>query len=213
MKYEELVSENLGLVHLCCNKMRNHTVEYEDLYSVGCIGLCKAAKKFDENKGFKFSTYAVPVILGEIKQLLRDNNPIKVSRSLKELSLKANRENNRLKLQLGREPTITELAKSLNTSAEHLSEALNASLVIKSLDTDTHLFCKEKTEIEEKTDAKITILQALDNLEQNDKKIIVLRYFKDKTQTEVAKELGLTQVQISRREKTILKNLRFKLNL
>lgn len=208
MNFEKLVSENLGLVHACCHKMKDRGIEYDDLYSAGCIGLCKAAKRFDEEKGFKFSTYAVPVILGELKQLFRDNNPVKISRSLKELSLKTKRESDRLKVILNREPTLNELAKSLGVSAEEITEAINAGSTLKSLDTDEGISNKASENCEEKTLTKIALLQAIDNLNPQERKLIVLRFFYDKTQSDTAKELGLTQVQVSRKEKNLLIILR-----
>lgn len=107
-----LPEENLGLVHLCANRFRGRGIEYDDLYSAGCIGLLKAAEAFDCERGVKFSTYAVPVILGEIKRLFRDGGTVKVSRSLKELSLKAVRVRDEMSKELGREPTLSELGKS-----------------------------------------------------------------------------------------------------
>ena len=136
MSYEKLVNENLKLVHACAHKMQFKGIEYDELYSAGCIGLVKAAKRFDESKGFKFSTYAVPVILGEIKQLFRDNNPIKISRAVKDLGNKANKAIIELKLNLGREPTLSEIAKITGASSEEVAYALNAIRTLKSLDTD-----------------------------------------------------------------------------
>lgn len=208
MSYETLVNENLGLVHACCHKMSDRGIEYDDLYSAGCIGLVKAAKRFDETKGFKFSTYAVPVILGEIKQLFRENNPVKLSRSLKELSIKVKRESDKLKVTLNRDPTINEIAESLKISAEEVAEALNASHSVKSLDSDEGLHNKASVNTEEKTLTRIAILQAIEKLEPTDRDIIKLRYFKDKTQSDTAKALGISQVQVSRKEKNLLKQLR-----
>ncbi len=208
MNYEKLVNENLGLVHACCHKMTERGIEYDDLYSAGCIGLVKAAKRFDESKGFKFSTYAVPVIFGEIKQLFRDNNPVKISRSLKELSLKVKRESDRLQTTLGREPTVTELAEKMNISAEEITQAISASVAVKSLDSDEGLSNKASVSTEEKTLNRIALIQALEKLEPTDRDLITLRYFKDKTQSDTAKALGLSQVQVSRKEKNLLKILR-----
>ena len=212
MNYEDLVKENLRLVHACCHKMSDKGIEYDDLYSAGCIGLVKAAKRFDESKGFKFSTYAVPVILGEIKQLFRENNPVKISRSLKELSLKVKRESDKLKAKLGREPSVAEIAKSLKVSAEEITEAVSASVAVKSLDSDD-FYNQPSVSTEEKTLNKIAVLQALEKLEPQDKELITLRFFHDKTQSDTAKALGLTQVQVSRKEKIALKALRNQLKV
>ena len=212
MNYEDLVKENLRLVHACCHKMSDKGIEYDDLYSAGCIGLVKAAKRFDESKGFKFSTYAVPVILGEIKQLFRENNPVKISRSLKELSLKVKRESDKLKAKLGREPSVAEIAKSLKVSAEEITEAVSASVAVKSLDSDD-FYNQPSVSTEEKTLNKIAVFQALEKLEPQDKELITLRFFHDKTQSDTAKALGLTQVQVSRKEKIALKALRNQLKV
>lgn len=211
MSYEKLVNENLKLVHACCHKMTGRGIEYDDLYSAGCIGLVKAAKKFDESLGYKFSTYAVPVILGEIKCLFRENNPIKLSRSLKELSLKIKAETEKAIKQTGKEPTVSVLAKTLGVTSEEVAEAITASTAVKSLDADESISNKASINQEESMITKISLMQAIDKMENTDKKIIELRYFKDKTQTQTAAALGLTQVQVSRKEKTILNSLRHQL--
>ena len=211
MSYEKLVNENLKLVHACCHKMTGRGIEYDDLYSAGCIGLVKAAKKFDESLGYKFSTYAVPVILGEIKCLFRENNPIKLSRSLKELSLKIKAETEKAIKQTGKEPTVSVLAKTLGVTSEEVAEAITASTAVKSLDADESISNKASVNQEESMITKISLMQAIDKMENTDKKIIELRYFKDKTQTQTAAALGLTQVQVSRKEKTILNSRRHQL--
>ena len=211
MSYEKLVNENLKLVHACCHKMTGRGIEYDDLYSAGCIGLVKAAKKFDESLGYKFSTYAVPVILGEIKCLFRENNPIKLSRSLKELSLKIKAETEKAIKQTGKEPTVSVLAKTLGVTSEEVAEAITASTAVKSLDADESISNKASVNQEESMITKISLMQAIDKMENTDKKIIELRYFKDKTQTQTAAALCLTQVQVSRKEKTILNSRRHQL--
>lgn len=212
MNYEQLVNENLGLVHSCCHRFKSSEIEYDELYSVGCIGLVKAAKRFDESKGFKFSTYAVPVILGEIKQFFRDNNSVKLSRSLKELSLKVKKESDKLRAKLNRDPTVNEIADVLGIPAEEVTQAINASSLVKSLDSNEAIRNKAAVNSEEKTLNKIAILQVLDKLDTTDRQLITLRYFKDKTQNDTAKALGLSQVQVSRKEKIILKTLRNQLS-
>ena len=155
MSYEKLVNENLKLVHACCHKMTGRGIEYDDLYSAGCIGLVKAAKKFDESLGYKFSTYAVPVILGEIKCLFRENNPIKLSRSLKELSLKVKAETEKAIKQTGKEPTVSVLAKTLGVTSEEVAEAITASTAVKSLDADESISNKASVNQEESMITKI----------------------------------------------------------
>ncbi|MBQ4156184.1 MAG: sigma-70 family RNA polymerase sigma factor [Clostridia bacterium] len=207
MNIEKRINDNLKLVHLCCHRMKDKGIEYDELYSTGCLGLVKAAKKFDETKGFQFSTYAVPVILGEMKQLFRDNNPIKISRKLKELSIKANCEIEAQR-KMNKEPSIQEIAQKLNCSKEDVIEALNAVNFLKSLDTDESIANKISQNDEEKTLNRIALLQAIEKLNTQEQQIVDLRFFKDKTQTETAKILGLTQVQVSRKEKNVLKTLK-----
>ncbi|MBQ7129230.1 MAG: sigma-70 family RNA polymerase sigma factor [Clostridia bacterium] len=213
MSYEKLVNENLKLVHACAHKMQFKGIEYDELYSAGCIGLVKAAKRFDESKGFKFSTYAVPVILGEIKQLFRDNNPIKISRAVKDLGNKANKAIIELKLNLGREPTLSEIAKITGASSEEVAYALNAIRTLKSLDTDEVIERKVYISIEDTLINKVSINQLIEELNENDKILLKLRYFSDKTQNETAKIMGLSQVQVSRKEKKLLKQLKIRLSV
>lgn len=210
---DRLVTENLGLVHLCANRFRNRGIEYEELYSSGCIGLVKAANSFDENRGVKFSTYAVPVILGEIKRIFRDGGTVKVSRSLKELSLKAVREKNSFISKNGREPTIAELAMEMNCSPDEIAEALSAAQPCLSLTRYGESDESEEQDIpspfkESDIYEGIALRQAMDRLDANDRKLIFLRYFRSFTQSRAAAALGMTQVQVSRREKKILSELR-----
>lgn len=211
MDKENLVRENLKLVHSCCNRFRGRGIEYDDLYGAGCLGLVKAANAFKEELGFSFSTYAVPVILGEVKRLFRDGGSVKVSRSLKELSLKATRTRGELSLSLGREPTVGELAEALGVTPEETVEALCAAQPTSSLsyfDEDGEI--KEldigiSESAEDCVSDRLAIKQVLSHLESRDKDLIVLRYFKNKTQSETASIIGMSQVQVSRREKRILK--------
>ncbi len=211
MDKEKLVSENLKLVHSCCNRFRGRGIEYDDLYGAGCLGLVKAANAFKEELGFCFSTYAVPVILGEIKRLFRDGGAVKVSRSLKELSLKAVRKQNELSVILGREPGITELAEALEVTAEEIAEALCAAVPPSSLSyVDEEGGIKEldiglAPSAEDEISDNLALKQIISRLEDNDKNLIMLRYFSNKTQSETAKLIGMTQVQVSRREKKLLK--------
>ncbi|MCR4639670.1 sigma-70 family RNA polymerase sigma factor [Ruminococcus sp.] len=203
--------ENLGLVHLCANRFRGRGIEYDDLYSAGCIGLLKAVKAFDCGRGVKFSTYAVPVILGEIKRLFRDGGAIRVSRSLKELSMQLQRLCEDFRQREMREPTIAELSELSGESEADVSEALCVSQPLLSLtsgDDD-----EGQTDIPtESPDESITDLLALRQimaqLEANDRALLELRYFKGLTQSKTAKALGMTQVQVSRREKKLLNYMR-----
>lgn len=208
-----LAEENLGLVHLCANRFRGRGIEYDDLYGAGCIGLTKAANGFDTDRGVKFSTYAVPVILGEIKRLFRDGGTIKVSRSVKELSLKITRYREKFTALKGYEPAISEICEEFGVSEENVIEALNAAMPPMSLTSGSDEDNASQIDIptdspDEEIIDKLALRQALGKLEGEDRKLIYLRYFQSKTQSETAKILGTTQVQISRREKKILAALR-----
>jgi RNA polymerase sporulation-specific sigma factor len=209
---DNFIEENLGLVHLCANRFRGRGIEYEDLYGAGCIGLIKAAKGFDDSRGVKFSTYAVPVILGEIKRLFRDGGAIKVSRSTKELSMKVTRAREQFMLANGRDPTVAELAEIVDQTEDAVVEALNVSLPPISL---TETLDETMGEIDipiESPDIEISdilsLRQVMHTLDSKDRQLIYLRYFSNKTQTETAKELDMTQVQVSRREKKLLLQMR-----
>lgn len=215
MTRDEFIAANIGLVHSCCHKFTSRGIEYDDLFSAGCIGLIKAVDGFDKSRGLKFSTYAVPVILGEIRRLFRDGGAVKVGRKLKELSLKAGREMERLTKKLGREPTIKELANELEVSVEEATEAICASMPTLSLtyegEDGVHELDLPAPDTEEELTDNLALHELINVLPERDRKLIKLRYFKSKTQTETAKELGMTQVQVSRREKAILYELRKKL--
>lgn len=208
-----LVTENLGLVHLCANRFRNRGIEYEELYSSGCVGLVKAANSFDEERGVKFSTYAVPVILGEIKRIFRDGGMVKVSRSLKELSLKVMREKTSFIAKKGREPSVSELAEIMGCEADDIAEALSATQPCLSLTRYGENDENEEQDIpspfkENDIYDSIALSQAMDRLDAADRKLIFLRYFRSFTQSRAAEILGMTQVQVSRREKKILAELK-----
>lgn len=212
---EKLVSENLGLVHLCANRLRGKGIEYEELFSAGSLGLVKAAKGFDESRNVKFSTYAVPVILGEIRRLFRDGGQVKVSRPLKELSLKVARERERFQRTNGLEPTVQELSRILCEPPERITEAISAAMPAVSL-TEWDDDGQRQSDIptpspdNEITD-KIALYDALSRLDKADRQLIYLRYFENKTQSATAKILGMTQVGVSRREKKIMQSLYSKL--
>ena len=210
---QEIAKANLGLVHACAKRFKGRGIEYDDLFSAGCVGLLKAINNFDWDRGIKLSTYAVPVILGEIKQLFRDSGTVKVSRSLKELSLKASKISDEYLRQHGEEITVNKLAEILETEPDRVVQALNASRLPVSLnnldrDGDEYVTDIPVDSVEEKLYEIISLRQAVKDLEEEDKKLIILRYYKHMTQTQTAKVLNITQVQVSRREKKILANLR-----
>ncbi len=203
--------EILGLVHLRANKFRNRGIEYADLYSAGCVGLLKAVRAFDETRGVRFSTYAVPVILGEIKRLFRDGGTIRVSRGLKELSLRLQRICESFRREQFREPTVSELAEISGESESDVSEALCVSQPVVSLTAPD----EEEGQIDIPVDAPdelivdlLALRQIMRSLEPADRTLLELRYFRNMTQSAAAKVLGMTQVQVSRREKKLLTQMR-----
>ena len=212
----QAISENIGLVHACAKKFRGRGIEYDDLFQAGCVGLIKAVDAFDKSRGVKLSTYAVPVILGEIKRLFRDGGAIKVGRSLKELSLKATRFVNDFISKNAREPTISELAQTMSIEPAVAAQALEVSKIPISLTADRE---DGQAEIDipieapdERLSELIALKQTVNKLDEKDRSLIFLRFFKNHTQTQTAKLLGMTQVQVSRRERVILNNLRMQLS-
>ncbi len=188
-------------------------IEYDDLFSAGSVGLVKAYDAFDLRRGVKFSTYAVPVILGEIKRLFRDGGTIKVSRSLKELALKASKKREEIIRKTGKDPKLSELAKELETSTEQLTQAVCSCTPTLSLTGNLNEGKEEQIEIEYKENGlnfndKIAVKDAILKLEKKDRTLIFLRYFCGETQCQTAEKLNMTQVQISRREKKILNSLK-----
>ncbi|MBQ8377886.1 MAG: sigma-70 family RNA polymerase sigma factor [Oscillospiraceae bacterium] len=213
----QLCEKNLGLVHLCANRFRGKGIDYDDLYSAGCVGLVKACNAFDEERGVKLSTYAVPVILGEIKRLFRDGGTVRVSRSVKENSLRIAKLRDSFFVTEGREPTINELSQLSSLEKEDVIEALNVSLPPLSL-TESDDEGGGEIDIptvspDEEITNSLSISQLLEALDVRDRRLIYLRYFKDKTQMEVAKTLDMTQVQVSRREKKLLSIMRQQLTV
>jgi RNA polymerase sporulation-specific sigma factor len=204
--------EHLGLVRLCANRFRGRGIEYDDLYSAGCIGLLKATEAFDCDRGVKFSTYAVPVILGEIKRLFRDGGSVKVSRSLKELSLKTVKARDELSKSLGREPTIKELSERMETDECQIAEALSVSLPPVSLTDNSEEDGKQIDISVPAPDTEIgdilALRQIMELLDEKDRQLIIMRYFQGLTQSVTAKNLNMTQVQVSRREKKLLTFMR-----
>lgn len=204
--------EHLGLVRLCANRFRGRGIEYDDLYSAGCIGLLKATEAFDCDRGVKFSTYAVPVILGEIKRLFRDGGSVKVSRSLKELSLKTVKVRDELSKILGREPTIKELSERMETDECQIAEALSVSLPPVSLTDNSEEDGKQIDISVPAPDTEIgdilALRQIMELLDEKDRQLIIMRYYRGLTQSVTAKNLNMTQVQVSRREKKLLTFMR-----
>ena len=209
---EILITENMGLVHSCAHRFSGKGIEYEDLFQAGCMGLVKAFDAFDTERGVRFSTYAVPVILGEMRRLFRDGGTVKVSRSLKELSLKAIKERENFLRKNGREPTVFELSEILSVKAEEISEALCAAIPVVSLTVNEDEGGGQADipveSPEEEITERLSVIKAVSDLGERDRMIIKHRYYENKTQTETAKILGMTQVQVSRREKKILEILR-----
>ena len=211
------ICDNLGLVHACAKRFVGRGCEYDDLFQAGCVGLIKAADGFDESRGWQFSTYAVPVILGEMRRLFRDGGTVKVSRSLKELSMKATRVREQWLTEEGREPTIGEIAERLNITPEEASEAVTAGMPPLSLThtddgehDDGQIDLPVAPPDEQLTD-RLALMQVLTELEPKDRALLTMRYFQRCTQSNTADKLGMTQVQVSRRERYLLKWLREKL--
>jgi len=206
---DEFIEGNLPLVHKLANRFRGRGVEYEELYAAGCVGLVKAVDRFEPERGLCFSTYAVPVILGEIRRLFRDGGSVKISRSLKELSVKAARL--RDQLSANGEPRISDIAQALGVTPEEAAEALCAGIPPVSLDhggDDGEPLPVPSASGEDALIDRLALRQCLSELSGEDREILMLRYFRRKTQCETAQILGMTQVMVSRRERKLLKELR-----
>lgn len=226
---DQLVSGNLGLVHAVARRFENRGHDREEIFQIGCIGLMKAIDKFDVSLNLAFSTYAVPMITGEIRRFLRDDGMVKVSRTLKENGYKISRARESLLTELGREPSLTELAAATQLAVEDIVLAVEANKEVESIyqpvyekDGDELLLIDQisgresgyrETEEPEKEAVlnQMVIEQLLGLLGEQEKKLIELRYFENKTQNEVAGILGMSQVQVSRAEKKILLRLREKM--
>lgn len=209
------IEQNLGLVHACAGRFRGRGIEYDDLYSAGCMGLVKATDGFDEGHGVCFSTYAVPVILGEVKKLFREGGTVKVSRSLKELGLRVNAAREHHRKLCGTEPTLSQLAEELGESVENITLAIQAaqpalSLTPEGENSDRQIDIPVESPEEELAD-KIGLAEVLESLPEEDRLLIRLRFYANRTQSETAKVLHTTQVQISRRERKILRKMRERL--
>ncbi len=217
-----VAEENLGLVWSIVRRFANRGHELEDLYQIGCIGLLKSIDHFDLQYDVKFSTYAVPLIMGEIKRFLRDDNYIKVSRSLKELAYKVKQTQDAMIKQSGEEPAIEEIASALQVEKEEIILAMEATKEVESIyktmyssNGDELLLMDKMVGSNDESRAVIeqmTIHSLLDSLEPDEKMLIEMRYFEDLTQTDIGKRMGISQVQVSRMEKRILKKMREKMH-
>ena len=219
---DRLIRENNGLIWSIVKRFMNRGYEVEDLYQIGCIGFIKSIKRFDTNFEVKLSTYSVPYILGEIKRFIRDDGPIKVSRSIKELNTKIN-ELKRQYLLNGKEITLEQICKELKIQKEDAIIAMESTNAVESMDAAANTENKDGKQMtifdklstgkneEELITNKMVINQLLNELKDRDKEIILLRFFKEKTQTEVANILGISQVQVSRIERKILNEMKAKL--
>ncbi|MCI9039427.1 MAG: SigB/SigF/SigG family RNA polymerase sigma factor [Clostridia bacterium] len=218
---QKLIDRNKGLIWSIVKRFQDRGYELEDLYQVAVMGFIKCIKRFDSSFEVQLTTYAVPYILGEVKRYLRDDGPVKISRSIKELAMKAIEAQNEYFRKTGKEIKIEELSEMLHTAKEELALAMEAFRPVESIyqpayEGDEEGICLlDKMESgnnqEEMIANSICIQEALKNLKDQEKQIIVLRYYKGKTQTEVAKILGITQVQVSRIEKKSLERMRTKL--
>jgi RNA polymerase sporulation-specific sigma factor len=220
---EELVNGNLRLVLSVIQRFSNRGEYVDDLFQVGCIGLIKAIDNFDLNQNVKFSTYAVPMIIGEIKRYLRDNNPIRVSRSLRDTAYKALQTRDALTAKLGREPSIKEISEQLNIPEDEIVYALDAIQEPISLfepvyhDGGDPIYVMDQVKDEKGEDSawvrEISINESIQKLSQREQAIIRMRFFEGKTQMEVAQEIGISQAQVSRLEKAALIQMRQHMSL
>ncbi len=216
---ERLVENNKGLIWNIVKRFTGRGYETEDLYQIGCMGFIKAMKRFDTSFEVQVSTYAVPYILGEIKRYIRDDGMIKVSRSTKELAIKILELQKEYIAKTGEDITIAQISKTLNVPKEEITYAMDAlrpvsSIYEESSSDDTRSVIDKLPNVKDETNHivnKIALKQLIENLEDREKQIILLRFYKDKTQSEVAKVLGITQVQVSRIEKKILNSMKLKL--
>lgn len=210
-----IIENNIGLVHSIAGRFKGRGVEYDDLFQCGCVGLIKAVDNFDETLGYKFSTYAVPVIMGEIKRLFRDGGAVKVSRSLKEKSLKAQAVREQFINRELREPTVSEFAELLGCDISETAEILNVINPIISINQfgeDGSEDFDIPVDDSDKLFDRLSVNQVLSVLSEQERRIVDYRFYKGKTQSETALLLGISQVQVSRKEKALLLKLREKLS-
>jgi len=208
---------NLGLVYMVLERFKNSNYEYEDLFQIGCIGLLKSIKRFDASFNVKFSTYAVPMIIGEIKKFMRDDGMVKVQRSLKENYVRIRWAQDKLRAELGREPTISEIAELVKMDKEEIvlaTEACQAPAYMQDImpgdDRENFTLLDRLSNEDENASMleKIALREALEKLDEREREIIIRRYFKDETQTVIAEDLGVSQVQVSRLEKSAINKLK-----
>ena len=215
LRRDRRIEENLGLVHTCAGRFRGRGVDYDDLVQAGCVGLCKAADGFDETRGFAFSTYAVPMILGEIRRIFRDGGSVKVGRSVKERARSLLYLQQTMEKELGRAPTIDELSDRAGCDASEAAFLLGAVQPTVSLTADDGTSARQ-VDIpvpppDEQIENKVSLQVALDKLDRDERTLIELRFFRGWTQMQTAERLGISQVQVSRREKKILQKMRSEL--
>ena len=221
----KLVEDNAGLIWSIVKRFNGRGYDVEDLYQIGCIGFIKAIRRFDTSFEVRLSTYAVPYILGEIKRHIRDDGPIKISRSIKELNIKIIELQKEYTNKYGRDITLEEISKELRITKEEITMALDSTRPVDSFEsakyrdnkTDKTISILERlsTGKDEQTEIanRLTIKNLINELDEKEKEIIMLRYYKQKTQTQVSKILGITQVQVSRIERRILNNMKGKLTV
>lgn len=220
---EQLIKQNNGLIWSIVKRFNGRGYELEDLYQIGVLGFIKAIKRFDLSFEVKLSTYTVPYMIGEIKRFIRDDGPVKVSRSIKELNVKIRDLQKEYLCKKGEEITINQIAKELKVSVEEIVMAMESTNNVESIEGSTYTNQKDGNSIslietlsnhqneEEMITNRLTVKHLIENLEARDKEIILLRFYKEKTQAQVAKILGITQVQVSRIERKILGSMRTKL--
>lgn len=208
---DKMITDNIGLVHAVANRFRGRGADYDDLFQSGCVGLVKAVDNFDESKGFAFSTYAVPVIMGEIRRIFRDGGAIKVSRTLKEKAIKAQSIRDKFIRRELREPTVSEMAQLMECEKEEVAEILNVITPMVSLNSageDGELTIDIPVDESDELFNKLSVDQLMTHLDDTEKSLVDMRYFRGYTQSKTAELLGVSQVQISRKEKAILLKLR-----
>lgn len=218
---ETLVTENLGLVWNIIKRFKGRGIEQEDLFQIGCIGLIKAIDNFNLEMDVTFSTYAVPMITGEIKRFLRDDGIVKVSRTIKENAVKSMRAAQKLREEYGKEPTIEEIAKESGLSVEDITLSMSASMEVESIyktiyqGDGSEIMIMDRLEqggdLSEDVSGRVALNELMDSLNEREKQLIRMRYFEDYTQMQVAKRFGISQVQVSRMEKKILTGMRKRL--
>lgn len=205
---EKLIEQNLGLVWSVARRFTGRGYDLEDLFQIGCIGLLKCISRFDMKFGVQFSTYAVPLIQGEIRRFLRDSGAIKVSRSLREIHIKAESYRQKIIKEKGIEPGISEIAAMLSISEEEIVMAMEAGMEVESLDVPGVMAKQE--EYSQELVEHVMLTQMLEELDDEEQQLIRLRFFEDQTQVETGRAMGISQVQVSRMEKRILNSMRKK---